>query len=78
MSLKEGIMTKLSHFDKEGKIKMVDVSAKVTTSRRAVASAKVLLNKKTIDTIRIKQIQRETLLKSLESRESLVPKKLLS
>ncbi len=42
-------MSKLSHFDEQGKIKMVDVSGKETTARRAVASAKVLLNRKTIE-----------------------------
>ena len=41
-------MSKLSHFDETGKIKMVDVSEKETTSRRAVASAKILLNEETI------------------------------
>jgi cyclic pyranopterin monophosphate synthase len=41
-------MAKLSHFDKEGKVKMVDVSKKTATARRAVASAKVLLNKETL------------------------------
>ena len=45
-------MQKLSHFDEQGKIKMVDVSAKETTSRRAVASAKVLMNAETIETLR--------------------------
>lgn len=42
-------MKKLSHADKHGKIKMVDVSEKQTTARRAVASAKVLLSKETIE-----------------------------
>ena len=41
-------MKKLSHFDEQGKIKMVDVSAKETTVRRAVASVKVLLSEETI------------------------------
>jgi molybdenum cofactor biosynthesis protein MoaC len=45
-------MNKLSHFDEHGKIKMVDVSSKETTARRAVASAKVLLNKETIEILR--------------------------
>ena len=31
---------------------MVDVSAKKTTSRRAIASAKVLLNKETLETLK--------------------------
>ncbi len=41
-------MTKLSHFDEQGKIKMVDVSDKTSSVRRAVASAKVLLNEETL------------------------------
>ncbi len=42
-------MSKLSHFDAQGKIKMVDVGAKTSTARRAVASAKVLLSKATLE-----------------------------
>ena len=45
-------MKKLSHFDKDGKIKMVDVSAKTPTARRAVASAKVLLGKETLKALK--------------------------
>ena len=45
-------MKKLSHFDEQGKIKMVDVSGKATTTRRAVASAIVLLSKETITILR--------------------------
>lgn len=37
-------MKRLSHFDSDGKIKMVDVSNKAATARIARASAKVLLN----------------------------------
>src|SRR5215472_10677360 len=37
-------MTKLSHFDTDGKARMVDVSAKVETRREAVASAFVELS----------------------------------
>ena len=44
-------MTKLSHFDDEGKIKMVDVSDKEVTSRVAIASGKVLLDEETLQTI---------------------------
>jgi cyclic pyranopterin monophosphate synthase len=44
----KNFMKKLSHFDEQGKIKMVDVSEKETTSRRAVASGKVLLSKETL------------------------------
>lgn len=41
-------MNELSHFDADGKIKMVDVSDKETTVRQAVASGKVLLDEATI------------------------------
>ncbi len=41
-------MNQLSHYDDQGKINMVDVSAKETTARRAVASGKVLLNQETL------------------------------
>ena len=44
-------MSELSHFDDTGKIKMVDVSAKDTTTRRAVASGRVLLSQKTLETL---------------------------
>ena len=44
-------MSKLTHFNDTGEATMVDVSAKVETHRRAVASGKVLLNKATIKII---------------------------
>ena len=45
-------MKKLSHFDEQGKIKMVDVSEKSETARRAVASGKVLLNEETVEILK--------------------------
>ncbi len=45
-------MNQLSHFDEQGKIKMVDVSAKQSTARRAVATAKILLNRETVEILR--------------------------
>jgi cyclic pyranopterin phosphate synthase len=42
-------MKKLSHTDESGNIKMVDVSEKSVTTRRAVASAKVLLSAETLE-----------------------------
>jgi molybdenum cofactor biosynthesis protein MoaC len=45
-------MKKLSHFDETGNVKMVDVGAKEPTTRRAVASAKVLLSAETIAILR--------------------------
>jgi cyclic pyranopterin phosphate synthase len=44
-------MDKLSHFDENGEIKMVDVSEKSASDRRAVASAKVLLSKETLEVL---------------------------
>jgi len=41
-------MAELSHFDERGEIKMVDVSAKQSTARQAVASAKILLSDETL------------------------------
>lgn len=45
-------MKKLSHFDEQGKIKMVDVSEKQSTARVAVASARILLSKETIEILK--------------------------
>lgn len=45
-------MNDLSHFDEAGKIKMVDVSDKESSTRRAVASGKVLLNSETLQTLK--------------------------
>lgn len=44
-------MNELSHFDGTGKIIMVDVSAKDVTTRRAVASGRVLLSSATLETL---------------------------
>ncbi len=45
-------MSRLSHYDESGRVKMVDVSNKPVTSREATASARVLLSPDTIDAIR--------------------------
>ena len=45
-------MSKLSHIDDSGKVKMVDVSGKDVTTRRAVASGKVLLSAETLATLK--------------------------
>ena len=45
-------MNELSHIDEHGKIKMVDVSDKDTTVRRAVACARVLLSPETIEKLK--------------------------
>jgi cyclic pyranopterin phosphate synthase len=45
-------MSELSHYDASGAVNMVDVSNKHATTRRAVASGKVLLNTKTLETLR--------------------------
>ena len=45
-------MNELSHFDEAGNIKMVDVSGKEKTTRRAVASCRVLLSEETLAVLR--------------------------
>ena len=45
------IMTKFSHLDDKGKAKMVDVTGKDRSVRKAVARGKVLMKKKTLSLI---------------------------
>lgn len=45
-------MNQLSHIDNEGRIKMVDTSDKATTTRHAVASARVLMTPETLAAIK--------------------------
>jgi cyclic pyranopterin phosphate synthase len=46
------VMTKLSHVDEQGRVRMVDTGNKEITSRRAVASAKVLMSVATVSALR--------------------------
>ena len=48
-------MSKLSHYDDSGKVQMVDVSDKSTSTRRAVASCRVVLSPETILALRSNQ-----------------------
>ena len=45
-------MSELSHYDESGRIRMVDVSEKGSTVRRAVASGRVLLAPETVEKLR--------------------------
>jgi cyclic pyranopterin phosphate synthase len=45
-------MNKLSHVDPTGRVKMVDTSDKLTTTRRAIASARVLMSSETVTALR--------------------------
>lgn len=45
-------MNELSHYDESGKIRMVDISDKETTVRRAVASGMVLLSSESIELLK--------------------------
>lgn len=45
-------MNQLSHIDDEGRVAMVDTSAKPQTARRAVASARVLMSPETVAAVR--------------------------
>jgi len=44
-------MSKLSHLDKKGRARMVDVSAKADTKRTAVAQGKIVMSSKTLKLI---------------------------
>jgi cyclic pyranopterin phosphate synthase len=44
-------MDQLSHLDVEGRVKMVDTSDKATTTRNAIASARVLLQRETLQAV---------------------------
>jgi len=45
-------MTQLTHVDDQGRVRMVDTGNKAITSRRAVASAKVLMSGATVSALR--------------------------
>ena len=45
-------MTQLSHVDDQGRIRMVDTSGKEISSRRAIASARVLMSPATVAALR--------------------------
>jgi cyclic pyranopterin phosphate synthase len=45
-------MSKLSHVDEQGRIRMVDTGGKEISSRRAVASARVLMKTETLQALR--------------------------
>src|SRR5947207_12290464 len=45
-------MSKLTHIDEQGRAKMVDTTEKSVTTRRAIASARVLMSAETIQAIR--------------------------
>ena len=49
-------MKKLSHFDKEGKAKMVDITAKPLTNREAVARGSVSMKTETLKLIADKKV----------------------
>jgi len=51
-------MGKLTHFDKEGRARMVDVGAKTPTRRIAVVSGKVIMKPDTLKRIIDKQIEK--------------------
>ncbi|HET6854422.1 MAG TPA: cyclic pyranopterin monophosphate synthase MoaC [Pyrinomonadaceae bacterium] len=45
-------MTQLSHVDDQGRVRMVDTGDKKITSRRAVASARILMDRETVAALR--------------------------
>jgi cyclic pyranopterin phosphate synthase len=51
----EKTMSELSHYDEKGNNRMVDITEKETTTRRAVASGTVLLSPETIELLKKKE-----------------------
>ena len=51
-------MAKLSHFDREGRSRMVDVSAKPVTIRTAIASGRVFMKAQTLERIVNQEIEK--------------------
>lgn len=51
-------MKRLSHFDREGQAKMVDVGAKPVTRREAIASGKIIMKPKTLRQILDKKVEK--------------------
>jgi cyclic pyranopterin phosphate synthase len=51
-------MAKLSHFDRDGRARMVDVSAKPVTKRVAVAFGRVIMKAQTLERIVSKKIEK--------------------
>jgi cyclic pyranopterin monophosphate synthase len=45
-------MSKLSHTDEQGRVKMVDVGAKAETARTAIAAGEIRMSKATLEAIR--------------------------
>jgi cyclic pyranopterin phosphate synthase len=45
-------MAEMSHVDQEGRVRMVDTSEKAQSTRRAVASARVLMSPATVEAVR--------------------------
>ena len=45
-------MNQLSHVDKDGRVKMVDTSDKVPTTRHAIASARVIMSAETVAAVK--------------------------
>ena len=48
-------MDQLSHIDDQGRVKMVDTSSKATTTRNAVASARVLMSRETVNAVQARR-----------------------
>ena len=48
-------MSQLTHLDEQGKVKMVDTTAKSITARRAVASGRVLMSPETVSSVKAHQ-----------------------
>lgn len=51
-------MTEFTHFNKEGRAKMVDISEKVETARTAIAQSSITVNKEIYDKITLNKMKK--------------------
>ena len=57
-------MTKLTHIDEKGQVRMVDVTAKKPTERTAVAGGKISMNSETFELIKNQKVKKGNVLET--------------
>ncbi len=71
-------MSRFTHIDQKGHVRMVDVTSKDATLRTAIARATVCMQPETLQKIMNKRVKKEMCLKRPESPGSWQPKKPLN
>ncbi|MGM0549265.1 MAG: cyclic pyranopterin monophosphate synthase MoaC [Bacillota bacterium] len=57
-------MTEFSHIDEQGKVKMVDLSQKTITARKAIATGRVIMKPATLEMIKNSKIEKGAVLQT--------------